>query len=103
MEALSKTKTVVLDKTGTLTQGVFRVTGIYENTIEPEQLIEYAALAECASSHPITKGLLEAYGKEPDRSRVGNIKEISGNGVTAVVDGHSVAASSHTLMDDDPA
>ena len=98
LETLSKTETVVLDKTGTLTQGVFRVTDISEHTLPQDVMLEYAALAECASSHPISKGLLAAYGKEPDRSRVSDIKEISGNGVTAFVDGQAVAVGSHKLM-----
>lgn len=99
LETLSKTKTVVLDKTGTLTQGVFHVTDIQHNALEPEKLLEYAALAECASSHPISKSLIAAYGKEPDRSRVRDITEISGNGVTAIVDGISVAVGNQKLMD----
>ncbi len=99
LETLSKTKTVVLDKTGTLTQGIFKVTGIQHNTLEPEKLLEYAALAECASSHPISKSLIVAYGKELDRSRVKDITEISGNGITAVVDGIPVAVGNQKLMD----
>jgi Cd2+/Zn2+-exporting ATPase len=98
LETLSKTKIVVFDKTGTLTQGVFEVDGIHHNEMEDEKLIEYAALAESASSHPISKSLQRAYGKELDRSRVSDIKEISGNGVTAVVDGISVAAGNDKLM-----
>ena len=99
LETLSNTKTVVLDKTGTLTQGIFQVTGIFQNTMPPEKLLEYAALAESSSSHPISKSLVTAYGKEIDRSRVSDIKEISGNGVTAVVDGNLVAAGNSKLMD----
>ncbi len=98
LEILSKTKTVVFDKTGTLTQGVFEVTGIHHNEMEPEKLLEYAALAESASSHPISKSLQRAYGKEPDRSRVSDIQEISGNGVIAKVDGMQVAAGNDKLM-----
>lgn len=99
LETLSKTKTVVLDKTGTLTQGAFQVTEIIHNTITPEKLLEIAALAECFSPHPISKSLISAYGKDPDRSRVSNIKEIIGNGVTAVVDDFQVAVGSNKLMD----
>jgi Cd2+/Zn2+-exporting ATPase len=98
LETLSKTKIVVFDKTGTLTQGVFEVSGIHHNEIENEQLIEYAALAESASSHPISKSLQRAYGKELDRSRVSDIQEISGNGVIAKVDGREVAAGNDKLM-----
>ena len=98
LEALAQTKTIVFDKTGTLTQGVFEVSGIHHCPIENEKLIEYAALAECASSHPISKSLQRAYGAEPDRSRVSDIEEISGNGVTATVDGHRVAAGNDRLM-----
>ena len=98
LEALAQTKTVVFDKTGTLTQGVFEVSGIHHCPIENEKLIEYAALAECASSHPISRSLQRAYGEEPDRSRVSDIEEISGNGVTATVDGHRVAAGNDRLM-----
>ncbi len=98
LEILSKTKVVVFDKTGTLTQGVFEVNGIHHNEIEDAQLIEYAALAESASSHPISKSLQRAYGKEPDRSRVSDIQEISGNGVIAKVDGMEVAAGNDKLM-----
>ncbi len=98
LEALAQTKTVVFDKTGTLTQGVFEVSGIHHCPIENEKLIEYAALAECASSHPISRSLQRAYGAEPDRSRVSDIEEISGNGVTATVDGHRVAAGNDRLM-----
>jgi Cd2+/Zn2+-exporting ATPase len=98
LETLSKTKIVVFDKTGTLTQGVFEVDGIHHNEMEDEKLIEYAALAESASSHPISKSLQRAHGKELDRSRVSDIKEISGNGVIATVDGMSVAAGNDKLM-----
>jgi Cd2+/Zn2+-exporting ATPase len=98
LETLSKTKIVVFDKTGTLTQGVFEVDGIHHNEMEDEELIEFAALAESASSHPISKSLQKAYGKELDRSRVSDIKEISGNGVVATVDGISVAAGNDKLM-----
>ncbi len=98
LEILSKTKVVVFDKTGTLTQGVFEVNGIHHNEIEDAQLIEYAALAESASSHPISKSLQRAYGKELDRSRVSDIQEISGNGVIAKVDGALVAAGNDKLM-----
>jgi Cd2+/Zn2+-exporting ATPase len=98
LETLSKTKIVVFDKTGTLTQGVFEVEGIHHNEMEDEKLIEYAALAESASSHPISLSLQRAYGKELDRSRVSDIKEISGNGVTALVDGITVAAGNDKLM-----
>lgn len=98
LETLSKVKTVVFDKTGTLTQGVFEVNGIHHNELENQKLIEYAALAESASSHPISKSLQRAYGKELDRSRVKNIQEISGNGVIAKVDGKEVAAGNDKLM-----
>ena len=98
LETLSQTKYVVFDKTGTMTQGVFEVNGIHHNKMENEKLLEYAALAESASSHPISKSLQRAYGREPDRSRVSDIKEISGNGVTAKVDGISVAAGNAKLM-----
>ncbi len=98
LETLSKTKYVVFDKTGTLTQGVFEVNGIHHNKMKNEELLEYAALAESASSHPISKSLQRAYGKELDRSRVSDIKEISGNGVIANVDGHVVAAGNNKLM-----
>ena len=98
LETLSKVKTVVFDKTGTLTQGVFEVNGIHHNEIENQKLIEYAALAESASSHPISKSLQRAYGKELDRSRVKDIQEISGNGVIAKVDGRDVAAGNDKLM-----
>lgn len=99
LESLSQTRIVVFDKTGTLTQGVFEVNGIHHNEIENARLVEYAALAESASSHPISKSLQRAYGKEIDRSRVSQIQEISGNGVTAVVDDHTVAAGNDKLMD----
>lgn len=89
LEALSGAKVVVFDKTGTLTQGVFEVTAVHHSPLAEEQLLEYAALAECASSHPISKSLQKAYGKEIDRSRVTNIEEISGHGITATVDGHA--------------
>lgn len=98
LETLSKTKYVVFDKTGTMTQGVFEVSGVHHSSMENEKLIEYAALAESASSHPISKSLQKAYGKEIDRSRVSDIEEISGNGVTAVVDGIRVAAGNGKLM-----
>ena len=98
LEILSQTKVVVFDKTGTLTQGVFEVNGIHHNEIEDERLVEYAALAESASSHPISKSLRKAYGKEIDRSRVSDIQEISGNGVIAKVDGMEVAAGNDKLM-----
>lgn len=99
LESLSQTRIVVFDKTGTLTQGVFEVNGIHHNEIENAKLVEYAALAESASSHPISKSLQRAYGKEIDRSRVSQIQEISGNGVTSVVDDHTVAAGNDKLMD----
>lgn len=98
LEALSKTRCVVLDKTGTLTEGVFAVEGIHHSSMEEEKLIEYAALAESASSHPISRSLQRAYGKEIDRSRVTDIQEISGQGVTALVDGTRVAAGNDKLM-----
>lgn len=99
LETLSKAGIVVFDKTGTLTQGVFEVNGIHHNELENEQLIEYAALVESSSSHPISKSLLRAYGREPDRSRVSDIKEISGCGITAAVDGRRVAAGNARLME----
>ena len=99
LESLSQTRIVVFDKTGTLTQGVFEVNGIHHNEIENAKLVEYAALAESASSHPISKSLQRAYAKEVDRGRVSQIEEISGNGVTAVVDDHTVAAGNDKLMD----
>ena len=98
LEALAQTKTVVFDKTGTLTRGVFEVSGIHHCPIEDEKLLEYAALAECASSHPISKSLREAHGKELDRSRVSDIEEISGNGVIAKVDGRTIAVGNDRLM-----
>ncbi|MDE5770285.1 MAG: cadmium-translocating P-type ATPase [Ruminococcus sp.] len=98
LEILSKTKLVVFDKTGTLTQGVFEVNGIHHNEMENAQLIEYAALAESASSHPISKSLQRAYGKELDRTRVSDIQEISGNGIIAKVDGVKVAVGNDKLM-----
>ncbi len=98
LEILSQTKVVVFDKTGTLTQGVFEVNGIHHSKLEDAKLIEYAALAESASSHPISKSLQRAYGKEPDRTRVSDIQEISGNGVIAKVDGVEVAAGNDKLM-----
>ncbi len=99
LETLSQTKIVVFDKTGTLTQGVFEVNGIHHSSIDEAKLVEYAALAESASSHPISKSLQRAYGKEIDRSRVSDIREISGNGVIAKVDGMEVAAGNDKLMD----
>ena len=99
LEILSQTKYVVFDKTGTLTQGVFEVNEVHHNEMDREQLLEYAALAESASSHPISRSLQRAYGKEIDRSRVTDIQEISGNGVTAKVDGVDVAAGNPKLMD----
>lgn len=99
LETLSRTKTVVFDKTGTLTKGVFEVNAIHHNSMEEEKLLEYAALAESASSHPISRSLQNAYGKAIDRSRVENIQEISGNGVTARVDGVEVAAGNDKLME----
>ena len=98
LEILSQTKYVVFDKTGTMTKGVFEVNGIHHSTIGNEKLLEYAALAESASSHPISKSLQRAYGKEIDRTRVSDIQEISGNGVTAKVDGMEVAAGNDKLM-----
>ena len=98
LEILSQTKYVVFDKTGTMTKGVFEVNGIHHSTIGNEKLLEYAAFAESASSHPISKSLQRAYGKEIDRSRVSDIQEISGNGVTAKVDGMGVAAGNDKLM-----
>lgn len=99
LETLSKAKYVVFDKTGTLTQGVFEVSGVHHNEMENEKLLEYAALAECASSHPISKSLQKAYGREIDRSRVTDIEEISGHGIVARVDGKSVAAGNDKLME----
>ena len=98
LETLAETSYVVFDKTGTMTQGVFEVSGVHHNEISDEKLLEYAALAECSSSHPISKSLQKAYGKPIDRNRVTNIEEISGNGVTAKVDGISVAAGNAKLM-----
>ena len=98
LEILSQTRYVVFDKTGTMTKGVFEVNGIHHSTIENEKLLEYAAFAESASSHPISKSLQRAYGKEIDRTRVADIQEISGNGVTAKVDGMEVAAGNDKLM-----
>ena len=98
LETLSDVTTVVFDKTGTLTRGVFEVTGIHHNSLEEEKVLEYTALAESASSHPISKSLQAAYGKPLDRSRVSDIQEISGEGVTARVDGVSVAAGNRKLM-----
>ena len=98
LEILSQTKYVVFDKTGTMTKGVFEVNGIHHSTIGNEKLLEYAALAESASSHPISKSLQRAYGREIDRTRVSDIQEISGNGVTAKVDGMEVAAGNDKLM-----
>ena len=99
LETLSQTRMVVFDKTGTLTQGVFEVNGIHHSEMENHKLLEYAALAESASSHPISRSIQRAYGREIDRSRVGEIEEISGNGVLAKVDGISVAAGNDKLME----
>ena len=99
LETLSQVKTVVFDKTGTLTRGVFEVTAVHHSDMDEQRLLEYAALAECASSHPISKSLQRAYGKAIDRSRVTDIQELSGHGVTAVVDGHPVAAGNSKLME----
>ena len=98
LEALSEAKILVFDKTGTLTQGVFEVTGVHHNTMEEERILDYAAHAECASSHPISKSLQKAYGKPIDRSRVSDIEELSGHGIVAKVDGHAVAAGNAKLM-----
>lgn len=98
METMSRTRYVVFDKTGTLTQGVFEVNGVHHNEMEREKLLEYAALAESASSHPISKSLQQAYGRFVDRTRVTDVQEISGNGVTARVDGHAVAVGNAKLM-----
>ena len=98
LEALSQTRCMVFDKTGTLTRGVFEVTEIHHNALDEAKVLEYAALAECASSHPISKSLQKAYGKPVDRSRVTDIQEISGHGVVANVDGHTVAAGNSKLM-----
>ena len=100
LEALSKTKVVVFDKTGTLTKGVFEVNAIHHGTIDDAKIIEYAAIAECASSHPIAKSLQRAYGKDIDRGRAENIREISGGGIIASVDGHSIACGNEKLMRD---
>ena len=100
LESLSKTKIVVFDKTGTLTQGVFEVTGVHHSPMEDRKLLEYAALAECASSHPISKSLQKACGREIERDRVTGIQEISGSGVIARVDGAEVAAGNGKLMDE---
>ena len=100
LETLSQVKTVVFDKTGTITRGVFEVTGIHHCDMDEEKLIEYAALAECASSHPISQSLRRNYGREPDRSRVTDIEELSGRGVLATVDGVRVAAGNDKLMDE---
>ena len=99
LETLSQVRTVVFDKTGTLTRGVFEVTAVHHSDMDEQKLLEYAALAECASSHPISKSLQRAYGKAVDRSRVTDIQELSGHGVTAVVDGHPVAAGNSKLME----
>lgn len=99
LETLSQVKTVVFDKTGTLTRGVFEVTAVHHSDMDEQKLLEYAALAECASSHPISKSLQRAYGKAIDRSRVTDIQELSGHGVTAEVDGHPVAAGNSKLME----
>ncbi len=100
LETLSKVKTVMFDKTGTLTQGVFKVVGIHHSTMDDKELLKYAAYAESASSHPIAHSLLDAYGLEIDRDKVNDIKEISGRGVTALVEGHEVAAGNLKLMGD---
>ena len=99
LETLSQVKTIVFDKTGTLTKGVFEVSAVHHSPMEQEKLLEYAALAECASSHPISKSLQKAYGKEIDRSRVTDIEEVSGRGILAKVDGVPVAAGNHKLME----
>lgn len=99
LETLSQTKYVVFDKTGTMTQGVFEVSGVHHSSMDTEKLLEYAALAECHSSHPISKSLKKAYGKPLDPSRVTDVEEISGNGVTAKVDGVRVAAGNSKLME----
>ena len=98
LETLSQVTTVVFDKTGTLTKGSFEVSGIHHNRLEEEKLLEYAALAECASSHPISRSLIDAYGKALDRSRVSDIEEISGHGICAKVDGHNVLVGNDKLM-----
>ena len=99
LETLSQVRTVVFDKTGTLTKGVFEVTAVHHSDMDEKKLLEYAALAECASSHPISKSLQRAYGRPIDRSRVTDIQESSGHGVTAVVDGHTVVAGNGKLME----
>ncbi|MCQ2572620.1 MAG: cadmium-translocating P-type ATPase [Treponema sp.] len=99
LETLSKVRTVVFDKTGTLTKGVFEVAGVHHNKMEEEKLLEYAALAECSSSHPIAVSLRDAYGKEIDRNRVTDIQEIAGHGLTAVVDGNKIACGNGKLME----
>ena len=98
LETLSQTRYVVFDKTGTMTEGVFEVAGVYDNTLDREKVLEYAALAESSSSHPISRSLQKAYGKEIDRTRVTDVEEISGHGITAKVDGISVAAGNYKLM-----
>ena len=98
LETLSKTKYVVFDKTGTLTEGVFKVNAVHHSKIDENKLIEYAALAECASTHPISKSLISAYGKVVDRKRVSDVQEISGNGITAKVDGEQIAVGNDKLM-----
>lgn len=98
LETLSQTKYVVFDKTGTMTEGVFEVTGVYENTMDKEKVLEYAALAESFSSHPISKSLKKAYGMEIDQTRVSDVEEISGHGIIAKVDGIDVAAGNYKLM-----
>lgn len=98
LETMSQIKYVVFDKTGTLTKGIFEVSGIHHSKLENDKILEYAALAECASSHPISKSLQKAYGKKIDRSRVSNIQEISGKGISAEVDGHAVLAGNGKLM-----
>lgn len=98
LETLSQTKYVVFDKTGTMTEGVFEVTGVYENTMDKEKVLEYAALAESFSSHPISKSLKKAYGREMDQTRVSDVEEISGHGIIAKVDGIDVAAGNYKLM-----
>ena len=98
LETLSQTRYVVFDKTGTMTEGVFEVAGVYDNTLDREKVLEYAALAESSSSHPISRSLQKAYGKGIDRTRVTDVEEISGHGITAKVDGVSVAAGNYKLM-----
>ena len=98
LETLSQTRYVVFDKTGTMTEGVFEVAGVYDNTLDRKKVLEYAALAESSSSHPISRSLQKAYGKEIDRTRVTDVEEISGHGITAKVDGVSVAAGNYKLM-----